>query len=280
MDERTDSPYDAVAEAGVISDLARRASTPHALDPSKPHSMLVREGEGVETIDLESFLPAPRRSAGIYSPADADSFVNYATLHRSGEQTTVWVDQLNARIVAVLNDNGATGPGWGDHRAVLALIKTPEWQHWLSADGKYLNQEQFAEHLQDGIMEIREPAAAEVLEVAQTIQGKTNADWKSATRLDNGAVGFSYQEEVVASAGRSGNLEIPAEIVLGVAPFYGEQPFEVRARLRYKIREGNLAIGYKLERPNEIELEVLKAISERLRGEAGFEQVYMGEAPA
>lgn len=270
----------ATMEAEVVADLARKASTPQAIDPTKPYVLVVRDDENAAEIDLERFLSTPRRATGTYTPADVLSFVDYVQTHQDVQQTTLWVDQVGARVVAILNDHSEIDPGWADHRAVLDLKRTPEWEHWRAADGKYLSQEQFAEHLQDGIMEIRNPDAATMLEIAQTIQGKTNADWKNAVRLDNGQVGFSYQEEVTAAAGRSGNLEIPSVLALGIAPFYGEAPFEITARLRYRIREGNLAIGYKLERPHEVELEVLKEIATRLKEQGGFGRVYMGVAPA
>lgn len=114
------------------------------------------------------------------------------------------------------------------------------------------------------------------LEIAQSVQGKTKADWKTARRLDNGEVSFAYQEEIQASAGRSGHLEIPATFTLAIAPFYGEQPYEISARLRYRIREGHLSIGYKLDRPHEVLLAVLGGIAVRLREQDGFANVYMG----
>jgi len=265
------------AEAEVIGRYAQQAATPHKIDhPAEPHIVMVPEGGTVKTLDLERYLPAPRRKGGEYHPATVASFVDYATAHRDPEHTTVWVDQLASRVVAVLNDHAPKASAWADHRVILELIKTAEWKHWLSQDGKYLSQEEFAEHLQDGIEEIRHPHAAEMLEIAQTIQGKTKADWKTAKRLDNGEVSFVYQEEVQASAGRQGHLEIPQQIVLGIAPFYGESPFELTARLRYRIREGDLRIGYRLDRPVDVVLAVLKGIADRLRDKAGFPNVYMG----
>ena len=272
-------------EAEVVADLARQAGEPCAVDPNGGHVLVVEDHQHVEEIDFERFLPTPRRTTGVYTPADANSFIDYVGRHVDATHTTIWVDQIGCKVAAIINDNGqrdgdTQSPGWGDHRAELALVRTPEWTHWLSHDGAWLGQETFAEHLQDGIMEIREPDAATMLEIAQSISGKTSADWKAATRLDNGAVGFSYIEEVQASAGKSGTLEIPSEFILGVAPFYGEQPFEVRARLRYRVRQGSLTIGYRIERPTEVELQVLRGIASRLREDAGFAQVFMGTAPA
>jgi len=263
-------------EAGAIADIAQAAADPKHLDPTKIYSVVLPADAEQDTLDLEGFLPAPRRATGTYHPATVASFVHYAANHRDLAHTTVWVDQLAHKLLAVLNDHAPGEAAWGDHRVELTLIKTPEWQHWIAKDGRYLNQEDFAEHLQDGILEIRDPNAATMLEIAQTVQGKTKADWKTARRLDNGEVSFAYQEEIQASAGRSGHLEIPATFTLAIAPFYGEQPYEIGARLRYRIREGNLSIGYKLDRPHEVLVAVLGGMATRLREQDGFPNVYIG----
>lgn len=274
-----DQTLPVTTEAEVVADLARAAGIPTPIADAVPSVLVVENHQKVEVVDPEQFAATPRRSKGIYRPADAASFTAYVLTHRDQEGTTIWIDQGGSRITAVLNDHGEDSPGWGDHRAELQLQRTPEWMHWLARDGRLVGQEEFAEHIQDGIREIRTPEAAEMLEIAQSFQGKTKADWKQATRLDNGAVGISYTEEIEASAGRKGDLEIPQEIVLAVTPFVGETPFEVVARLRYKIREGNLSIGYKLERPHEVERESLEEAATRLR-DAGLDRVYLGCPPA
>lgn len=275
MDEQTQF----ATEAEVLADLARRSTKPHQLDPTKPHSLLLRDGETVETIDLQAWLSEPRRRTGLYIHTDAASFLDYVGRHRDPDHTSIWVDQPSARIEAVINDNGLEVPGWKDHRAALRLVRTREWQHWKSKDGSYMDQENFADHLQEGILEITSPDSATMLEIAQSIQGKTSVDWRSASRLDNGAVGFAYQEEIEASAGRAGNLEVPATFTLAVSPFDGEEAQPIDARLRYRIRQGKLLIGYKLERPDDLEQNVLGQIVGRLR-ERSFEHVYTGTPPA
>lgn len=261
-------------ENQVIADLATAATRPW--ETEIPGIYLVRDETGrPQVVDVEQHQYIPRRLRGIVLPHTLASFVEYATRHRDGG-TTVWVDQVAFKIVAVLNDHEPDQGRWGDHRAVLQLLKTPEWEHWTSQDGKYLDQNTFAEHLQDGIMEIVDPDGATLLEVAQTIQGKTKVDWKQATRLDNGEIQLGYHEEIQATAGRSGQLEIPSQLVLAISPFYGERPHTITARLRYRIREGNLTIGYKLDRPHEILTGAVADIARRLRDEHGFANVYLG----
>lgn len=266
----------ATTEAEVIGRLAQEAARPTVIDDvSSPH--VVPASSSAQVLELDRFLDKPRRKQGVYRPADVESFIDYTTTHAVKGHTTVWVDPSRTTILALINDNAADESGWKDHRTRLELKRTPEWGHWLAHDGQYLTQEQFAEHLQEGILEIAHPEGAEMLEIAQTLQGSTDVQWKSANRVDNGAVSFKYHEDVKASAGAKGELEVPQEMTLVVSPFFGEECFTVTARIRYRVRGGGLTIGYKLERPADVELNVLQAISDRLKGE--FENVYMG-APA
>lgn len=268
-------PDTTTTETEVVGRLAQEAARPTIIsDPSKPQVLVVPNGSTAEILNLDGFLDEPRRKKGVYRPADVTSFIDYTTIHAIKGHTTVWVDPSQIMVVALINDNAADKSGWGDHRARLDLKRTPEWQHWLARDGEYLTQEKFAEHLQEGILEITDPEGAEMLEIAQTLQGSTDVQWKSANRVDNGAVSFKYQEEVKASAGVKGELEVPQEMTLGVSPFFGEEVFSVTARIRYRVRAGALTIGYKLERPTDVELNVLQAITDRLKGE--FEDVYLG----
>lgn len=264
----------ASTDAAVVADLAAKAAAPQVVDPDKVHVV----ADGVQVLDLDRFLESPRRKKGTYHPATVSALIAYAKEHET-EGTTIWVDKTASKVTAVINDHGQT-PGWRGHTATLQLQTSPEWKHWLAKDGQYFDQEDFAEHLQDGIEEIRNPDAATMLEIAQTIQGATKADWRTATRLDNGEVSFAYHEQIEATAGRKAHLEIPQTFDLAISPFYGEAPFELSARLRYRIREGNLRIGYKLGRPHDVVVAVLGGIAERLSGEAGFAHVYLGAPPA
>jgi uncharacterized protein YfdQ (DUF2303 family) len=272
----TNIPPTERTENDVIEELARQAAKPHPVVPGEVYAVTDRGGVH-HVLDLEHLLENPRRKTGRYQPATIKAFSDYVVTH-AGLGTSIWIDRPSASITAIIDDHTEHTPGWGNHRATVALQRTPEWKHWLAADGHYVGQEAFAEHLQDGIEEIRVPDAATMLEIAQSIQGRTNADWKTGTRLDNGEVQFAYQEEVQAGAGRSGQLEVPQEFELAVAPFYGEQPAPITARLRYRIKEGVLRIGYKLNRPDDLELQILGEIETRLS--ESFTHVYQGTPPA
>lgn len=262
------------AEAGVT----------RPLDPeNQPFlSVTVPNGYSRETIDLRKFRTTPWRTAGTVCPHTVEDLVRYVQRHDDAEATTVWVDGEKRQVVAVLDDHGVDNPdvagmaGWGEHRAVLALRHTDEWLHWVNGSGESMTQEEFAEHIEDGQVEVTKPVGADLLEIAMSMQGSTNAEWKSATRLHDGSVHFLYNEDATATAGGAGELDIPQTFELLIAPFVGENPVALTARLRYRIRSGKLSIGYKLDRPNDAVRDCIDLIGERLAAAFGRDRVFVG----
>jgi uncharacterized protein YfdQ (DUF2303 family) len=205
---------------------------------------------------------APDRRRGTVVLQELEPFIRYVNLHHDEHATTVWTEheptalgagsQAVGSIVAVLDDHAPSGAaGWGEHVARLDLLTTPEWRHWLRRDGELGKHLDFAEHLEDGIPEIRQPAAADLLDLVQQISVTRNMSFSSKASAHAGAVTLSYSEEEDAKSSKRGELDIPQSITLSLAPFPGGKRVELKANVRYRINEGGLTIGYKLERPQD-----------------------------
>ena len=138
-----------------------------------------------------------------------------------------------------------------------------------------MGQEDFALHIEAGLQEIEQPDAADLLEIAQSFHATTGAAFRSAIRLASGEQQFTYEENIEAKAGRSGQLAVPTTFILLVAPFVGEQERQVVAKLRYRISSGRLQLGYKLERPDKIVRDALDSVAEQIGAE--FPRVFSGE---
>ncbi|HEY3021858.1 MAG TPA: DUF2303 family protein [Solirubrobacteraceae bacterium] len=261
------------ADAAVIRDLATVAAGPTGIDAGATYAFTLPPGTTLEVEDFEHLLERPRRKRGLVHVHTYDALVAYVADHIEAPHTALWVDQHGARVLALLNGHSTDQPGWGDHRAELALRATPEWTHWAGLDGKLVMRDHFAEHVEDGLAQIVEPAAATMLEISQSVQATIGAEFRSASRLDSGEVSMVYDETIEAKAGRKGNLKIPSEFVLALAPYYGEQPYRVTARLRYRIKGGDLKIGYRLVDPHKVREDCINGIAERLREN---HNVYLG----
>lgn len=224
--------------------------------------------------DHESLLPAPRRARGKVAVYDAASLVLYVRKHgkdtappdrymagptRAGHAettpTALYADVDKITVTAVINGHGIGNdlPGWGDHRASLTLRHAPEWQHWAERDRSWLSQVEFAEHLEEGYGEIVDPSAADMLELAQTLQAHNKVTFRSQQFLGSGQRQFTYHEEIDARAGETGQIVIPSKFQLGLICFEGQtEGYRVDARFQFRITEGALRVRYLLTRPHDV----------------------------
>lgn len=235
-------------ENDALIEVARDAHGAVVTDPASLHLSPAAQ----HVVDLERFLPAPRRTRATVRHHTAASLSAYVNRHKAPAATTLYANAERAVVHAVLNDSALDAPGWGDHRAVLELKTTDAWGRWKAGDGRLMNQQEFAEHIEAGLAEIVEPPSADMLELAQTFEATTGVNFRSATRLADGQRALLYEETVEARAGLKGSIEIPKEFRLAIEPYEGSGVAPVIARLRYRINGIALSIGYVLVRPADV----------------------------
>lgn len=232
----------------------------------------------VHTLDHERLFDKPRRAVASVVVRDAAGF-GAAVEQRKFQTVSLYADDESMALTAILNDDHGTVAGWRDNRVSLSLRKTPEWSHWKERDGRMLDQKEFALHVEDGLKEIIDPAAADMLDLAQTFQATTSAKFKGGQRLATGERQFVYEEEIDAAAGKAGQVAIPETFTLRVAPFYGSPTVDITARFRFTLRANVLTLGYKLDRPHEVELSAFQSTVSDVENALGLTAV-AGVAPA
>ncbi|MFJ2292142.1 DUF2303 family protein [Streptomyces sp. NPDC087894] len=237
----------------AIIDVAQAAVAPHALEPGKVHVVALGRGE-FRQIDLTGpeHTGKPPRKTGTTTVRDVDSFLAYFDKH-GDESTEVYADVEMRTITAVLDAHAADAPRWSRHRLELRLRPTSAWSAWIHADNKLMSQAAFAEFIEDNLVDLVEPDSATMLELAQSFEATTSAEFQSSQRLDSGQRRFSYVEDVQAKAGHKGDIVIPATLTLALRPFEGCEPYKVVARFRYRLdrQKGELQLGFKIERPED-----------------------------
>lgn len=258
-------------DAQVIVDAALRGAQPQPLDgrEGRFYSLIVPEGSEHVVVDmLEQEAERPLRKRGTFQTHDADSFVDYLAKHGLPE-SEVWADMIGHRLVAVVNAHQGVpeqidGAGWQDHRVVYAVRPTKAWETWLANDGKLLDQATFAELIEDRSPDIVMPSAADMLELAQTFQATIGVSFESSKALSSGERQIEYKETVDSRAGRRGQLTIPKEFALALTPFEGADAFKVTARFRYRITDGVLRLGYRLQRPEDVVREAFLSVVDKV----------------
>jgi len=232
--------------------------------------------KAVEQIDLSKFKPDPIRKSGTATLTDTDSFIYFVKAEGSLASCRIYVSvdyQAGAvKFTAVMNDHEQEKPHWRDYRATFEPAKSVEWGIWKGRDGKQMSQADFATFLEDNNKDIASvqgmPTGTQMLEMALNFEARQEAVIKSAIRLQSGTVAFDYTDkEDDATVKR---MEVFQRFSLGIAPFFNGQPYQLDARLKYRINSGKLAFWYELIRPDLVLQDAAKAVIEKIKAESGF----------
>jgi uncharacterized protein YfdQ (DUF2303 family) len=248
----------------AVIDVARAGATYQELHTNHgAMHVLVHDADKsrVEKIDLETGALHPFRKRGTVQVFDSVS-LNTIMGENAGGNVTVYVDRNPTKpaIVAVLNGAGRDGAGWGDHRAAITFRPTPQWLKWTSIDGKMLAQTDFANFIEDNLLDVKKPAAGDMLEISQFFEVTRTTSFKSVTRPKAGLINFKNEQSDQTSnkSGAGEDMEVPDTITLFLAPMFGGTPMNVTARFRYRIENGTLKLGVKLQRIEEIMSEIIE----------------------
>jgi uncharacterized protein YfdQ (DUF2303 family) len=259
-----------------IAHLAQEAASAEELRPGTIYA--VRLGDHVQTIDLtgDQYREQPKRKRGTTVVRDVDSFLALWTKHADPD-SEIYADRDTRTITAVLNadhrvgDDGVEGARWRDHRVVLQLKHSDAFTAWMGINTRALSQTAFAEFIEDHRADVREPAAADLLELAQDFQATSKVTFRSGAALKSGQRTLNYVEQIDATAGKNGQLTIPDELQLALAVFEGARVADqVTARLRYRIDgDGRLALIVVLDQISDVIQAAFEGVIKEVDDDAG-----------
>lgn len=248
MDSNNLSNVAAAVQAGRELALVQRVLP----DGTSAPVMLVPQAHRVEVLNfdaVEKWLPRPVRKRGTFAFGAVDSFVRYFNEHKSED----------SRIFAAVTDAGASFKGvldfhgkeasFNEHVAVHVLAATHEWAAFMGNNKKSMSQAEFAQFLEENADWFTVPTGAALLELIQTLEGKSNVSFNQAVKLQNGALRLNYSEEVElkgasGTGSEAGSMTIPSVLEVGIAPFQGVARYAMRARLRYRIESRKISFWY------------------------------------
>ena len=277
QDQAAAQHRDILATCGVLTALAAAGTEPTTID-GYYHHVIVPHGYKREDItnDVEKAQPTPNRKRGTVVVKDLSSLLACCADQRNEGGGYIYADPDARKITAIFNDHREFDmPGWRDHRAEFKAEYTPEFDNWLRNNRQPKEQGAFAEFIEDNFADLAGDDAQTLLDVATTIQAKTNINFGSAKRLQNGQVQLTYTEDIDARAGAAGALEIPKEFTLGLRIFKNGDGYKLRARLKYRLASGSVKFWYELDRPERSVEDAFAGYVETLRDKSGY-QVLIG----
>jgi uncharacterized protein YfdQ (DUF2303 family) len=231
--------------------------------------------EGARLQVLDELREFPVRAKGNVQVSELDSFIRYVKAFGGKTRIFASIDKESGRASfnAILDYHEAQEgkPGWCEHKLTLSPALSVEWQRWLAANRAHMNQEQFAEFVEDNSGDVVEPSGAQMLEIAKTLEAKTSVEFKSGVRLENGDHQLRYASQTTGRAGGNGELEIPALFALGLVIFDGGPGYKVSAKLRYRITDGRLVLWFDLINPHKVVDAACKEILATIKTETEIE---------
>ncbi|HBT3044958.1 TPA: DUF2303 family protein [Klebsiella aerogenes] len=216
-------------------------------------SVVVPDGFKVQS--LETLQASPSRIRQVTNLISPGSLIAYIQRFRD-ERSVVFADKTKTRIVAVLDfHHDSHYASWGDHKAIYDCPYSDDWKAWSGSDGNKMNQIDFAEFLENNIQNVAPvgdnysgPSGTELLEMVLAFQETRKVEFKSVKRLQDGTCQFQYSDDKSGP----GNTKIPEKISLAIAPFHNGSPYQVDARIRYRLRDGQLVLWYELIEPKKV----------------------------
>lgn len=252
-------------EARAVAALASASQVPHSVGETP----IVIVPEDYRVADLEHHLPTPTRKRGTTTLRDVKSFVAVVNADKQSG-TRLYGNYTTPGFAAVFNDNGSYTPGWQDHKAVFNCPVSTEWTTWLKNSGNKMNQEQFAQFIEDNLPDIAVPPAADMLEISRTLEAKKKVNFASGIRLANGQNQLTYEEEISGTAAK-GQIQVPEEFTIGIPVLEGGIKYAVTARLRYRILDGGkMQMWFELVRPHKILEDAIKEVWFQIEQETGL----------
>lgn len=224
---------------------------------------------------VEKWLAHPVRKRGQFIFADADSFCRYFNQHKDPDSRIfAAANELEPSFRGVLNFHG-TDPGFNDHVCIFSLQPTHEWSVWMGHCGHRFTQADFAAFLETNQDMFASPNGADLLELVQTLEGKSEASVKSAVRLNNGQLNVTISEEVTLRGGSTTNqdalIELPLILEVSVMPFHGTGIYPMKARLRWRIADRKITFWYETINSRVLVRQVASDVLMQIEKQTGIE---------
>lgn len=269
--------------------------------------------KGMELLSLKPFRDEyrirPERKRGVAIVTDLDSLIALADRHKIPD-SVIFADRsrTSPSITVIVNyhdeDTSDGLPRFGDHRAFYPLALSDEWQAWTKADGKPMDQREFAVFLEDRALDLaplpewlqpgtdtapstpaehrlrdavarlggRVAGPERLIELSRGLDLTENAQVKQKVNLDSGEVAFVYTAEHSGVAGE--RVAVPNLFLIAVPVFRKGPLWLLAVRLRYALGGGQVKWRVQIARAEETFDAALEADARRASEVTGLPLYY------
>lgn len=231
----------------------------------------VPSGHQLESI--EAFQDNPNRIRKALKVQTPESFILYFNKFCNDDSMVVLNDDSQS-VTGLLDYHGVAEPSWCEHEVKYACPKSREWDTWTRYNKHKFDQLAFAEFIEENIKDFAEPSGGELLEIATKFSVIRTAVFNSGVKLQSGEFEFQFSEQ----NNSKGTVTVPEKIAIGIAPFHNGTKYRISARLRYRLRDGELKIWFELIEPEKVLEDAFNEVKTVIRN--GIDKVMMIEAAA
>jgi hypothetical protein len=279
-DALTGPAIDAVAKLALKGDEAQVLDLNNTIDDNLPGRVFLVHNSSLVATDVTDTLlkaePTPRARTGTTEVAAVDSFIAY--IHRFKEPNSVifankaemklttifdYHDRLDAPPVTKDPDKPwVPMPRWGRFRSVFAFPQSRAYQTWTGKNKVPMGQAEFAEFLEENILDLFDPAGLvldpeapgassdenirniagqlglklgtpnEVLTVSRGLSLKSEETVTGAINLTTGEMQVSYAQQ--NNSDEKSLVVVPSGFIIALPIFEGGGWYKLLVRLRYR----------------------------------------------
>ena len=210
---------------------------------------IVPDSFGIES--LAHYLDCPLANEGTAHLDTVTGLIEYFELFKE-DHSVIFASLGDNSFTVIFDFSTKESPKWHRHKAVFNLRLTDNFKTWRGSDGHRTTHQRFAEFMEDNLSSIIDPDAATVMEVCKKVETNRRTKFASTTTLENGSISFSAEDTQSASVKDNGGVRVFDKFKIKVMPFEDGPEFEIIARLRWSIKDGNLELWYDLVKPDEV----------------------------
>jgi uncharacterized protein YfdQ (DUF2303 family) len=300
--------------ASTVANIVQQNIKPHLMtvkgtDGSTPVEVLVLPNgkEGMTVMGVKEFtapyLTKPAHRKGHASLTTLDSLIDHTNRFKDSDSAIFVKDTTDAPCITTVFDYHRAGadadPRFCGHKGTYEFPMSEEWKAWAKADSKPLDMVDFAEFLEDRIVDVMpmplfltdpdtspetqsdrdlydlitkingKPCGPDKL-AALSKEAKINEDSKAEQSYDpqSGRMNVRFRTEHNDDNGKP--VQIPDMFLIAIPIFKNGPAYRILVRLRYRLKGGSIIWSVSRHRPELAQEHAIAEACERVKTETGL----------
>jgi len=253
--------------------------------------------DGISIMSIKRYLDEfrydekPQRLIGTATHEELASFIAHVNRF-SDPKSAVYGKRESCSLLAVFDYHQAFGdPRFCAHKATYEAPKSEQWIKWTRVDGQEMDQSDFADLIEDRIADLgmaedsdddeefkavefleerlhtKCASPANLLELAGGLSVTVEQTVASHVKPSTGEAVITYVEQHKDTVVNQQRVTVPTLFLLHIPIFRGGELHLVPARIRYRVRNGEISWHIQLYRTDLILDQAFKKICDRVMTE-------------